>query len=208
MTRGLLKRMDREQLQAVIAHEMAHVRNLDTRYALYVAVLVGLIALVTDGFLRAVVEGWKQGAFIWSSDDDVKSAVAAFVTGLAVGLFLLLVAIALRVVAPLFSLLVQAAVSREREFLADATSVELTRNPVGLERALAALGDDRRLVAANCGTQHLWFRNPLGVDSEARSSLFATHPPIAARIERLRTLRGLGAETDAATTSTAVEPEP
>jgi heat shock protein HtpX len=197
VTRGLLERMDREQLQAVIAHELAHVRNLDTRYGLYVAVLVGLIALVTDGFLRLVVEGWKQGAFIWSSDDDVKSAVAAFATGIAVGLFLLLVAIVLRVVAPLFSLLVQAAVSREREYLADATSVELTRNPMGLERALAELADPTergRLVAANRGTQHLWFRNPLGIDGDRRPSLFATHPSIEARIERLRALRGLDAE--------------
>ena len=114
VTRGLLEHMDREQLQGVVAHELGHVRNLDTRYALYVAVLVGLVALVTDGFLQLVIEGWKQGVFIWKSDD--KSVVASLAMGL-VGLFLLIVAALLRVFAPLFSALVQAATSREREFL-------------------------------------------------------------------------------------------
>ena len=145
VTRGLLDRLDREQLQGVIGHELGHVRNLDTRYSLYVAVLVGLVALVTDGFLRTILEGWRQGAFLWGGDgDDIKSAVAAFVSGLVVGLFLLAVAVLLRIVAPLFAAMVQAATSREREFLADTTSAELTRNPRGLERALVAHRDRYR----------------------------------------------------------------
>lgn len=161
VTRGLLDRMDREQLQGVVAHELGHVRNLDTRYALYVAVLVGLVALVTDGFLQLVVEGWKQGVFFWKSDD--KSVFATLAMGLLVGLFLLIVAALLRVFAPLFSALVQAATSRQREFLADATSVEFTRNPQALERALASLANDHdTLDGANRGTQHLWFRNRRG----------------------------------------------
>ena len=160
VTTGLLKAMDREQLQGVIGHELGHVRNLDTRYALYVAVLVGLVALVTDGFLQLVVEGWRNGAFVWSSDDE--GALAALAMGLLVGIFLLIVAAMLKVVAPLFSALVQASTSREREFLADATSVEFTRNPRGLERALESLAADRDpLHSANRGTQHLWFRNPV-----------------------------------------------
>jgi heat shock protein HtpX len=189
VTAGLLERMDREQLQGVVGHEMAHIRNLDTRYALYVAMLVGLVALVTDGFLRAVLEGWDRGAFFWSSDD--KSGLTVFVSGLIFGLFLLLVAGLLKLVAPFFSMLVQAASSREREFLADATSVELTRNPTGLERALVEIADDRtELRGANRGTQHLWFRNPMRAGSDRRSGILATHPSIGARVERLRALGG------------------
>ena len=194
VTRGLLSRMDREELQGVVGHELGHIRNYDTRYALYVAVLVGLVALVTDGFLRLVFEGWRRGAFFWTGGDDAKEAIAAFVSGIAVGLFLLIVAVVLRVVAPLFSALVQAAMSREREYLADATSVELTRNPMALERALASIADDHdTLDAANRGTQHLWFRNPVKEGSDRGPGIFATHPSLGARIERLRRMRGMDA---------------
>ena len=190
VTTGLLAQMDREELQGVVGHELGHIRNLDTRYALYVAVMVGIVALVTDGFLKTVFEGWKQGAFFWSTDDD--SAVAAFATGILVGLFLLIVAMLLRIVAPLFSALVQASSSRQREYMADATSVEFTRNPRALERALAAIATDTdELDAANRGTQHLWFRNPVKAGSDRGVGLFSTHPSIEARINRLRALEGL-----------------
>jgi len=112
--------------------------------------------------------------------------------GFLVGIFLLIVAGLLRVVAPLFSALVQASSSREREFLADATSVEFTRNPRALERALTAIAaDDDPLAAANRGTQHLWFRNPVKPGSDRRAGLLSTHPSLGARIDRLRLLQGL-----------------
>ena len=113
--------------------------------------------------------------------------------GLCVGIFLLIIAALLRVIAPLFSALVQAASSRQREFLADATSVEFTRNPRALERALTSIAADAdTLEAANRGTQHLWFRNPVKAGSDRRTGLLSTHPSLAARIDRLRTLQGLG----------------
>lgn len=192
VTRGLLDTMDREQLQGVIGHELGHIRNLDTRYSIYIAVLVGLVALVTDGFLRIVLELWKNGSFFWGGGDDIKETIAGFLTGIAVGTFLLVIALILRVAAPVFSMLVQAAASREREFLADATSVELTRNPQALERALQTLAGDRHhLLAANRGTQHLWFRNPIREGRDGWSGLFATHPSIGARVQRLRALQGM-----------------
>ena len=198
ITRGLLEQMDREQLQGIVGHELGHIRNLDTRHALYVAVMVGLVALVTDGFLRVVVEGWRNGAFIWADGDN---AAAGCVMGLLVGTLLPIVARLPRLFAPLFAMLVQAASSREREFLADATSVEFTRNAAGLERALAGLvGDMDTLEAANRGTQHLWFRNPVKPGSDRRAGLLATHPSIGARIDRLRALQGLAPlEPDVAT---------
>jgi len=204
VTRGLLDRMDREELQGVIGHELGHVRNLDTRYALYIAVFVGLVALITDGFLRVVVRGWSEGAFFWKGSG--KGAAAAFVSGLLVGLFLLLVAALLRAFAPLFAALVQAATSRQREFLADATSVEFTRNPKALERALTSIANDRdTLESANRGTQHLWFRNPVQPGSDRRAGLLSTHPSLAARIDRLRALHGLEPLDPGAAASVAAE---
>lgn len=190
VTSGLLARLDREQLQGVIAHEIGHIRNLDTRYGVYVAILVGLVALVTDGFLRIVLRAWAEGAFFKGADaDDAKGAIAGLAAGVAFGLFLLLIASLLRVFAPIASLLVQAAVSRQREYLADATSVELTRNPTALARALAALRDERDpLDYANRGSQHLWFTSPFGSGRGMGWRLFATHPSLDERIERLAEL--------------------
>ncbi len=189
ITSGMLDKFDREQLQGVVGHELAHIRNLDSRYGVYVAILVGLVALVTDGFLRMVMGDWSVGVFFRGADaDDAKGAIAGLAAGVGFGLFLLLIALLLRIFAPIASLLVQAAVSRQREFLADATSVELTRNPTALARALAALrGDTDHLDFANRGSQHLWFTNPVGASrlSDARTSWLATHPTLDARIERL-----------------------
>ena len=193
VTTGALRNLDREQLQGVVAHELSHIRNFDSRYGVYVAVLVGLVALVTDGFLRIVVEGWRNGVFLrgggLADSDDAKGAIAGLAVGVGAGVLLLLIAAILRVFAPIASLFVQAAVSRQREYLADATSVELTRNPTGLARALAAIRDNSvPLARANRGSQHLWFDSPLGHDDDGVWHLLATHPTLGARISRLAEL--------------------
>jgi heat shock protein HtpX len=182
VTTGLAQRMDREELQGVLGHELSHVRNYDIRYAMLVGVLVGTIALVADVFLRMTFWGGFGGRR--SSSDDRSGG-----GGLQALIFM--IAILLAILAPFFGRLVQLAVSRQREYLADAGSVELTRNPYGLERALAVIAEDTEVLeVANRATQHLYFRNPIR-KSEARSKgLFSTHPPILDRINRLRALTG------------------
>ena len=188
ITTGLLSRMDREEVQGVIAHELSHVRNFDIRFSLLVGVMVGSIALLADFFLRFTFWGGRGR----SSDNDKGGG------GLQIVIFA--VAVVLAILAPFFAKLVQLAVSRQREYLADASAVELTRNPVGLERALATIaGDTEILEVANRATQHLYFTNPimkLGDGDDAggqQSAWFSTHPPLLDRINRLRSLRGVAA---------------
>ncbi len=180
VTTGLLARLDREELQGVIGHELSHVRNYDIRYAMLVGVLVGTIALVADVFLRMTFWG-GFGRRSSSSDRGGGGAQA----------IIFVIAILLAIVAPIFSRLVQLAVSRQREYLADASSVDLTRNPSGLQRALAVIADDKEVLeVANRATQHLYFRNPYRSFEERSKGLFSTHPPILDRINRLRALSG------------------
>ena len=142
VTQGLLQHFDREELQGVIGHELSHIRNLDSRYGVYVAILVGLVALVTDGFLRMVVRAWSEGVFLRGAGCRTMPRVRLPASRQASrsACRCSLVALILRLFAPIASVLVQAASSREREYLADATSVELTRNPTGLARALERCG--------------------------------------------------------------------
>ena len=154
-------------------------RNLDIRFTLLVGVMVGSIALLADFFLRFTF--WGGGRR--SRDRDSGGG------GLQAVLFV--VAIILAVVAPIAARLVQLAVSRQREYLADASSVELTRNPAGLERALAKIATDKEVLeVANRATQHLYFTNPIKKFEERSNSMFATHPAIVDRINRLRELTG------------------
>ena len=183
ITTGLLQKLDREELQGVIGHELSHVRNLDIRFTLLVGVLVGSIALLADFFLRFTFWGGLSGGGSRGRDRDSGGG------GLQVVFFV--VAIVLAIVAPFFAALVQLAVSRQREYLADASSVELTRNPYGLERALAKIAaDPEPLEVANRATQHLYIVNPIKKLGEHSSGLFSTHPPILDRINRLRQLSG------------------
>jgi heat shock protein HtpX len=181
ITTGLLQKLDREELQGVIGHELSHVRNFDIRFALLVAVLVGSIALLADFFLRFTFWG---GGRRGGGDRDRGGG-----GGLAVIVFVL--AIVLAIIAPIIARFVQLAVSRQREYLADSSSVELTRNPRGLEQALAKIASDREVLeVANRATQHLYFTNPIKKFEERSSSMFSTHPSIVDRINRLRQLSG------------------
>jgi heat shock protein HtpX len=181
ITTGLLEKLDREELQGVIGHELSHVRNYDIRYSLLVGVLVGTVALLADFFLRFTFWGGFGGRRS-SNDRDGGGGLQAIVFVLA---------IVLAILAPFFTRLVQLAVSRQREYLADASSVELTRNPQGLERALAAIAEDPEVLeVANRATQHLYFTNPIKKFEARSKGLFSTHPPIVDRINRLRALSG------------------
>jgi heat shock protein HtpX len=180
ITTGLLEKLDREELQGVIGHEMSHVRNLDIRFSLIVGVMVGAIAILADFFLRFTFWGGISGRR--SSRDSGGNGIQAVI---------MIVAIVLAILAPIISRFIQLAVSRQREYLADASSVELTRNPYGLERALAKIGSDQEVLeVANRGTQHMYFTNPIKKFEARSSGLMDTHPAILDRINRLRTLTG------------------
>jgi heat shock protein HtpX len=187
VTRGLLDRLDREQLQGVIAHELAHIANLDSRHAVLVALLVGAIVVMTELFLSLVIEVAKHP---WTGD-DLRDTVAALALWLVVVVVGLVVGGVLRLVAPVAALAVQAAVNRDREYLADATAVGITRNTAGLIGALEQLDGARGAVpGGGKGTQHLWIVNPVRVAGEGGRGWFDTHPATTDRIARLRALTG------------------
>ncbi len=174
-TTGLLDSLDRTELEGVIAHELSHVQNYDIRLMSVVAVLVGLIALLADFFLRWGGVGRRR-----SRDDNSNGAV------------LVIIGVGLALLSPLIAQLIQLAISRNREFLADASAVKLTRHPDGLARALSKLSQDREpLEAANKATAHLYIVNPLQNHHDAVgwfAGLFATHPPIVERVARLQAM--------------------
>jgi heat shock protein HtpX len=180
VTTGLLSKLNREELQGVLGHEMSHVRNYDIRFTLFVGVMVGSIALLAGFFLRYTF--WFGGGRRGNDREGGGSG--------GLGVILLIVGLVMAVVSYFFGALVQMAVSRQREYLADASSVELTRNPHGLESALAKISSDPEpLHSANGATQHLYIVNPLK-KLGGGANLFSTHPPIADRINRLRQLTG------------------
>ena len=178
VTRGLLDTLTRDELQGVVAHEMAHLANLDTRYMVVVGVTVGLIALVCDMLLRTTAWGGSRRG---SSDKKDSSG----------GGLLIILLIVVAIFAPLAAKAVQMAVSRQREYLADATSVQFTRNPNGLISALGKLADKAApFPGVSRATQHLFIVNPVQTFTAKSSALLATHPDIADRIARLRNLGG------------------
>ena len=175
VTRGLLDKLDRTELEGVIAHEMSHVVNRDIRVMLLVTVLVGTVALISDLLLRSM--WWGGGRRGRDRDRGSGAAVIA------------LIAIALAILTPIIAALIQMAVSRQREYLADASGALLTRYPPGLASALRKIAADREpLEVANKATASLYIANPLKDAPRMMDSLFDTHPPIAERIRRLEAM--------------------
>jgi len=166
VTSALLKVMNREELEGVIAHEMSHIENYDIRFASMVAVLVGIVVIASQIFLRSM---WFSGG-----GRDKRDGNAIF----------LVVGIVLAILAPIFTQLIQLAVSRQREYLADSSGAYLTRNPNGLASALEKIKDQNTNTKVNGAVSHLYFTNPLL--SKNADSWFATHPPIDERIKRLK----------------------
>jgi heat shock protein HtpX len=171
-TTGLLDVMDRDQLQGVVAHEMAHVANRDTLVSAVAATSAGAIAIVSDMLMRMM---WFGGG---RRDSNGNSNPVTLV----ISLFVL-------ILAPLAALLLKSAISRKRESLADATAVAFTRNPSGLRSALEVLAQDNTVVKQRSNAvAHIWIESPL--DGKSVSQMFASHPPIQQRIETLRKMEG------------------
>ena len=175
VTSGLLEKLSRDELQGVMAHEMSHVGNYDIRYSMLVGILVGTTVLISDFFLRGLWFGGGRGGNREG--------------GGYVQIIMMVVAILLAILAPLFARLLQMSISRQREYLADATAVRLTRNPDGLADALAKISGDREVLeAANRATAHLYIANPVKSFEKRAKGLFSTHPPIGERIQILRAM--------------------
>lgn len=172
VTRGLIDKLDRTELEGVLAHEMSHVGNRDIRVMLLVTVLVGTVALISDGLLRSLRFGGRR-----RGGRDSGSGIIA------------LVAIVLALLTPLIATLIQLAVSRQREYLADASGALLTRYPAGLASALRKIAADREaLEVANKATASLYIANPLKDEPRFMDGLFDTHPPIEERVRRLEAM--------------------
>ncbi|MBM4386310.1 MAG: M48 family metallopeptidase, partial [Deltaproteobacteria bacterium] len=176
-TRGLLDSLNREELQAVIGHEMGHIRNFDIRFAMLIAVMVGVIGIMSHLFLRGMRFG--GGRSRGSGRGKGNAAQAVFI----------LIGIVLAIIAPILATIIQMAVSRQREFMADSSSVEFTRNPRGLISALTKLASSPvKMEGAVKATQHMFIVNPFKNFGERSSNLFSTHPPIESRIKVLESM--------------------
>ncbi len=176
VTTGLVEKMNRLELEGVIAHELSHVKNYDTLVQTLAAVLAGTVVLLSDWMLRSF---WWGGGRRRSDGEG----------GAQLQLIFMLIGLVLALLAPLFAVLIQMAISRRREFLADANSALLTRYPAGLASALKKIaGDSNKLRAANKATESLYIYNPLKDYRAGMNSLFNTHPPLEERVRRLEAM--------------------
>jgi heat shock protein HtpX len=187
VTRGLLNALDRDELQGVIAHEMSHIRNYDVRLMTVGAALVGATALIADWSSRGL---WWGGGRRRNRDDDGGGGGAAALVFFVIWLIAVMLA-------PLMAQLLAMMVSRRREYLADASGAELTRNPLGLARALEKIEDAvAPTQSINRGSAHLCIADPLGRRVNLKegfwSDMFASHPPMAARIAALKAMAYAG----------------
>ncbi len=165
LTTGIINGLENEELEGVIAHEMSHIKNYDIRVMMIVIVCVGIITLMADWLLRS---------FIWRGRGDKKN-----------GGVLMIVGIVLAILSPLFAKLIQMAISRKREYLADASGALMTRYPEGLARALEKIATQNKpLAKANKATAHLYISNPF--QAKKFNKFMSTHPPIENRIAELR----------------------
>ncbi len=165
LTTGIIQALENEELEGVIAHELSHIKNYDIRLMMLVIVLVGVVTLLADWFLRF--------NFFRNSDNRQNNSAIFVLMGLL-----------LAILSPLFAELIKLAISRKREFLADASAALLTRYPEGLARALEKISKQPDIKRANKATAHLYIANPFNKNNF--SKLFSTHPPIAERISALR----------------------
>ena len=175
VTEGLLKKLNRAELEGVIAHEMSHIKNYDIRVQTLAVVMVGVVVLLSDWILRSFLWGGRRRR---SSDRSSGNA----------GAILIIVALALAILSPIIAQLIKLAVSRKREFLADADGAMLTRYPSGLASALKKLSTDKEpLEVANKATAHMYIINPLKDHKRGAgmAKLFSTHPPVEERIAAL-----------------------
>lgn len=179
VTTGLLEKLDYYELEGVIAHEMSHIRNYDIRLSCVVSVMVGFIVMLSDMFSRMLFWGGLNN----DRDNDNKA------NG-----FLMIIGLICLILSPIFGSLMQLALSRKREFLADSTAAEITRNPDGLISALQKLDSDpNQLETANSATANMYIVNPFRTNTKEgkkkTTSIWSTHPSTADRIEALRNLK-------------------
>lgn len=171
VTTGLLDVLDKQEIEGVVSHELSHVGNYDIRLMMIVVVLVGVIALISDLFIR--VRFWFGG----SRDDNNSGSNTIW----------LVIAIVAAILAPIIATLVQLAISRKREFLADSTGALLTRYPEGLASALEKISKYKRpMQRVSSSTSHLFISDPFGKTGSYFSKIFSTHPPIEERVKILR----------------------
>ncbi len=174
VTKGCLTRLNRDQLQGVIAHELSHIKNYDIRTMTIATVLVGIAVLLSDLMFRMFIYGGFRGS---SNSRDSGGLI----------IVVIVVSIILAILTPIIAKMITFAISRKREFAADASAVQMTRNPLGLASALEVISKDTEpLEAANKATAHLYIANPLKGQKLWMKSLFSTHPDINDRIRALK----------------------